>query len=385
MPPMTVWQGLLFVALFLCVATDSEDRSWQGGTALAPAANFSSEDRPIPMLGVTAFLNVELLIRLLNSIDYPVKTVVIIHNGRHARVSALVSAIRQERPGWIIEAYPDNLGLAGSWNRMLELAPTAVYHVITNDDIVFLPGALRRLARAAEWYRRLLETGETNRVVLYPTHGPRMWKSTVWSCFVLLRKAIDVVGRFDPNLWPVYHEDYDYMVRMARAGLWQELMPDVVVQHGRDFGRYRSGTDLAGKRQPADPAVREYRRQQGRQERGSPYYALKWGRGERLGLYDEREGDWNRTCTGRGPHRRCVPAAPRLYSHPFNDSSLPLSFYRFDPQLRRCLLGGQAAPCRYNASLLPHPSRVPHDVYATPVRRWLRHGEGVGLWERMFW
>lgn len=47
-----------------------------------------------------------------------------------------------------------------------------------------------------------------------------------------------------------------------------------------------------------------------RQERGSPYYALKWGRGERMGLFDEREGDWNRTCTGRGPHRRCVPPGP---------------------------------------------------------------------------
>ena len=48
-----------------------------------------------------------------------------------------------------------------------------------------------------------------------------------------------------------------------------------------------------------------------RHERGSPYYALKWGRGERLGMFNEREGDWNRTCEGRGPKRRCIPIGHR--------------------------------------------------------------------------
>ena len=32
--------------------------------------------------------------------------------------------------------------------------------------------------------------------------------------------------------------------------------------------------------------LEEYKRQQARHERGSPYYALKWGHGETPGIYD---------------------------------------------------------------------------------------------------
>eukprot|EP00667_Euglena_gracilis_P032393 EG_transcript_49661 len=105
------------------------------------------------------------------------------------------------------------------------------------------------------------------------------------------------------------------------------------------------------------------KQQQQRHERGSPYYALKWGVGETPGIYDAGEGYWNKRCSNQAGKLVCEPLPNVLYKDPFNDPSLPLSFWRFDPALRRCLQTGAGAPCRYNASLLPHPALVPHDEY----------------------
>jgi len=33
------------------------------------------------------------------------------------------------------------------------------------------------------------------------------------------------IGKFDPNFWPVYHEDYDYMVRTQGRSLLEVLAP----------------------------------------------------------------------------------------------------------------------------------------------------------------
>eukprot|EP00667_Euglena_gracilis_P010696 EG_transcript_10895 len=381
--------AFLFLGAWRAIPAEGPWRwAWWRSTEPRPVARemavllnrtWSTAGPPIPVLGVAAFANTALLLRLLNSIDYHVQRVVIIHNGQHPDVTALVELIRQQRPSWLVESHPENLGCAGSWNHIIEAVPGAPYYVICNDDIAFRPGALRRFALGTERQRARVRRGESNRVVLYPTHGKLMWRSPIWSCYALLREAVEAVGPFDTNLWPAYHEDYDYMVRLARAGLWQTLLADVEVLHGWKQGQYRPGTVQAVQRQPHEAVLQEYSRQQLRHERGNPYYALKWGLGERMGFYDEREGDWNRSCSGRGRRRVCTPQPSRLYAHPFNDPSLPLSFVRFDPQLRRCIQFGDRPPCRYNVSLLPHPDLVPHDVFVPAARRWRRHGKPIRI------
>ena len=102
----------------------------------------------------------------------------------------------------------------------------------------------------------------------------------------------------------------------------------------------------------------EYNKQQRRHERGSPYYAMKWGIGETPGIYDAGNGYWNQTCSMGPQGRVCTPREHVLYAHPFNDSSLPLSFWKLDPALRNCLQYGENPPCRYNHRLLPNPSKV---------------------------
>eukprot|EP00668_Euglena_longa_P002120 GGOE01002458.1.p1 GENE.GGOE01002458.1~~GGOE01002458.1.p1 ORF type:complete len:557 (+),score=136.79 GGOE01002458.1:62-1732(+) len=334
----------------------------------------------IPVLGVSVFVNAELLVRLLNSIDYHVEHVVVIQNGKHPGVAKVLTQLREEQPGWIIQAYPENVGCAGAWNKIIEAVPNADYYIISNDDIAFHPGALRHFALGVEKHRTLVQEGRGNKVILYPSHGNLMWRSPPWSCFAILREIIDTVGVFDTNFWPVYHEDYDYMCRMARVGMWQTLIPEARVQHGWATDKYEPGMERASKDQGKVAVLDEYRQQQQRHERGSPYYALKWGIGETPGIFDAGNGYWNKTCSGN----RCTPQAPVLFQHPFNDSSLPLSFFRLDPELRRCLqFGGGRTACRYNWRLLPHPETVPHDIYMAGARRWMSRDlppSGNGQW-----
>ena len=110
-------------------------------------------------------------------------------------------------------------------------------------------------------------------------------------------------GRFDTNFWPVYHEDYDYMVRMARAGLWQALVPRTTVQHGWATDKYEPGMERASKDQGKVAVLEEYKVQQKRHERGSPYFALKWGIAETPGIYDAVNG--------------CAPECPGPAVHVF--------------------------------------------------------------------
>eukprot|EP00667_Euglena_gracilis_P030916 EG_transcript_43715 len=120
--------------------------------------------------------------------------------------------------------------------------------------------------------------------------------------------------------------------------------------------------------QKNEPTVRLYREQQARHGAGAPYYALKWGRAWTTGVYNNAEGHWDKFCNRTDPTRDCVPIAPRLYPSPFNDSSLPLSVFIFDPVYRACLRDGTGAPCRYNTRLLPHPERLPHNPFDKAAR-----------------
>jgi len=340
----------------------------------------STDGPPIPVLGVSVFVNAELLVRLLNSIDYHIQHIVIIHNGRHPGVAKVLSQLRREQPQWDIQSYPDNVGCAGAWNKIIEAVPGAAYYVITNDDIAFHPGALKNFAVGVEKHIETVRERKTNKVILYPTHENLYWASPPWSCFAILKHVIDTIGKFDDNFWPVYHEDYDYMARMARVGLWQTLIPTAKVQHGWSKEKYEPGMDRASKDQGKVAVLDEYKKQQERHERGSPYYALKWGIGETPGIYDAWNGYWNKTCDANN----CTPQVPTLYTHPFNDSSLPLSFTVFDPELRRCLQYGGPKKCRYNWRLLPHPETFPHDMYMPGSRTWHRKDTpvpaGGGTW-----
>ena len=49
--------------------------------------------------------------------------------------------------------------------------------------------------------------------------SPRRYQhgATGWSCFALTAAAVQTVGTFDENIYPVYFEDQDYEWRLEKA------------------------------------------------------------------------------------------------------------------------------------------------------------------------
>ena len=53
---------------------------------------------PIPVLGVATIFHAGYVLRCFRSIDYPVETLVLVHNGDDEEVTAAVEVLKRERP-----------------------------------------------------------------------------------------------------------------------------------------------------------------------------------------------------------------------------------------------------------------------------------------------
>lgn len=109
-----------------------------------------------------------------------------------------------------VEYYPQNLGVAASWNRGLKQG--ARWTMICSASMRFGEGGLGRvidLASAAADERGLL---------LYNNYsdGPR---TLGWHIIVIGHATVTAVGYFDENFYPAYWEDNDYGYRMHLAGM----------------------------------------------------------------------------------------------------------------------------------------------------------------------
>jgi len=163
-----------------------------------------------------------------------------------------------------------------------------------------------------------------------------------YTSYVYTRRALEVLGLFDENLYPAYYEDVEMDVRMGRAvaaGVctpfkWfnsSEFVhgkPGEGRTGGREGGRdrYVSGTKLmeARMRREGDEEVRAMARQWSekikRGKEASPVYLhQKWG------CKAEKEIDLS-TC--------------RL-EHPFGNAARSLSYWQLDAGRRRCVEEGR--------------------------------------------
>jgi GT2 family glycosyltransferase len=149
----------------------------------------------------TTGLDVTILTRLAESIDYPIPHKVIINNGRWYDLDQWGAKFTD----WKILERPDNLGCAGSWNLAAEIMPHEKAWLICNDDIAFKPGVLETLCAFAD------ENCEGHDAL-------RLNESYPYYCFIHTQKNIEDFGTFDANFWPAYYEDCDYNVRVRLAG-----------------------------------------------------------------------------------------------------------------------------------------------------------------------
>ena len=153
----------------------------------------------------------EILYRMLATIDYPIKKLVIIDNGDCLNTAT----------GWPVEhvqstkviKMPANLGVAGSWNLGIKSAPFAPWWLIVNFDVEWPSGSLRMFAEQS-----------TDNLVLANSPQP-------WSAFAIGSDAVDKVGLFDEGFHPAYFEDNDYELRCQVEGVEVKRSNIAIVHH----------------------------------------------------------------------------------------------------------------------------------------------------------
>jgi GT2 family glycosyltransferase len=154
----------------------------------------------------------DILRRMLDTIDYPVKKLIIIDNG---------DALRETR-GWPVEnvqstkviKMPANLGVAGSWNLGVKAAPFAPWWLIVNFDVEWPAGSLEAFDTQASGADILL------------AQSPQPW-----SAFALGEDVVQRVGLFDEGFHPAYFEDNDYELRCAVGGVKVRRSTIPIIHH----------------------------------------------------------------------------------------------------------------------------------------------------------
>lgn len=163
----------------------------------------------IPNLIVPVLNRYDLLQNMLDSIDFPIRHLMIIDNGEGP--TEVISI-----PDWVKEAtytpIPNNLGVPGSWNLGIKSLPHNNRWFFASNDVEFGPGALELMAQAM------------------PNCLTLMSRAPYWQAFVLGETVVDKIGLFDEAFYPAYFEDNDYMRRMSEADLPVYRL-DVPIEH----------------------------------------------------------------------------------------------------------------------------------------------------------
>jgi GT2 family glycosyltransferase len=153
----------------------------------------------IPVLGFLTYSRFDLADRLLESIDYPIENLVIVDNSGKREYQPVKPDLVKNL--WFIQV-PYGLGYGGGLNLIVKTTPFAPYWVLVNDDSVFQPGSLQKIADQ-------VDTEAINFLSIMPK----------WSGFVLGEGAVLKAGLFDERFHPIYFEDNDYERRLMASGV----------------------------------------------------------------------------------------------------------------------------------------------------------------------
>jgi GT2 family glycosyltransferase len=153
----------------------------------------------IPVLGFLTYSRFDLAQRLLDSIDYPVKDLVIVDNSGKREFNPVKPDFVENL--WLIQV-PHGLGYGGGLNLIVKTTPFSPYWVLLNDDSVRAPGALKKISEQ-------VDTEAMNFLSIMPK----------WSGFVLGEGAVLKAGLFDERFHPIYFEDNDYERRLMAHGV----------------------------------------------------------------------------------------------------------------------------------------------------------------------
>jgi len=163
----------------------------------------------------------------------------------------------------VLDNWNNNRGVAASWNegmrRSLELGNE--YALITNDDAVFFPGAIKKMYDFIKY--------QSNAVLVSPNQnhfsdGDPVLGEADFFCFMVdIKKLTDKVGWFDENFVPAYFEDNDMHLRIGHSGEKCYMLPNVQVNH------VGSATQYFDRSNPVVPPQQF--------ETNRNYFIQKWG------------------------------------------------------------------------------------------------------------
>lgn len=157
----------------------------------------------IPVLAIPVLNRYDLLDQSLELIDFPIKEILIINNGKEP-----YEPKRKDLNIRVLNL-PSNLGMSGSWNLTIKLYPHEKFWVFSSADIHWLPGSLKELYEAS---------GESKLVMT----------TEAWACFSIGENMIREVGLFDEYFYPIYYEDTDYAERVFRSNLREGYVHGVI-------------------------------------------------------------------------------------------------------------------------------------------------------------
>jgi len=157
----------------------------------------------LPNLIVPVLNRYDLLQRMLDSIDFPVRDLLIIDNGGELDTVAFPKPVLNSH----VLSMPSNLGVAGSWNLGIKLFPHDSVWTFASNDCWFGPGALERLSQAR---RSDVTTSDT-----FP----------YWQAFAIGDEALTAMGLFDEAIYPAFMEDVDMIRRANHHGVPVRKVP----------------------------------------------------------------------------------------------------------------------------------------------------------------
>ena len=282
---------------------------------------------PIPAMGTLVLNRPDLLLSLLKTIDYPIKHFVVVHNldsheETNRQTETLLQSLETDLASTLghenimkltVARHEDNLGFSAGVNRIILTAKESPYWLIANNDVGFFSGALREIS-----FQMTNFMGQYAQACAWAMVGEPIGP---FSTFVLTTRAVQTVGIWDENFWPVYGEDCDYEARLVRAKcpIIFESNTSRVARHigsasWRTTGQTSSLAKLVGKG-----------------NNNFDYIQQKWG----ANVCDAR--------TLMEPYIREDVG----YARPFNDENRPLSYWSVDMNRRSQREGpGRCVFCR---------------------------------------
>lgn len=232
----------------------------------------------IPILGIPIVNGFHWLQRLIDSIDFPIDTVVILNNNSDdTELTNNLEQLQRNNHNLNINQIkicnlPGNIGVAASWNLIIKSNINSSYWLICNNDIGFTTGLLKAFYDQAQ---------NTDIGIIHGSGGD--FGDGSYDIFLIKDWVVQEIGLFDENLYPAYCEDADYIMRIhnyRKNKNLQTICLNIPYYHGHklssDFNCYLESGRQTG------------RQKQGLMERldqiniqNFEYMNNKWGEGWR--------------------------------------------------------------------------------------------------------